>query len=165
MWFPYSFLPSSCDFQRDCVVTLIIADSRFKNEVNTCAVRLFCLQVQFSVIVDFYFMNFTWGFLVWLTTMVSIILTIADNIKMKWVEDFTFTGTLGTRYTLILFAFFVFRAILSPLDFRWIGSILKEANCVRPSRSANILYPCNNLTLFFQVLSHAIGLPVSRNVT
>ena len=40
-------------------------------------------SVQLSVIVDSYFVNFIQGFLVWLTTMVSIIFTIADTIE-KW---------------------------------------------------------------------------------
>ena len=58
VWFPYSVVPSSNDFQRYYVVTLTKADLRFKKQVNTCC-SLVLSSMQFSVIVDFYFMNFT----------------------------------------------------------------------------------------------------------
>ena len=44
----------------------------------------------------------------------------SDQTQYKNEMDRTFqiTGSLGTRYTQMLFAFFVVRAILSPLDIR-----------------------------------------------
>ena len=67
-----------------------MADLRFKKNVMCCFLVLSWLQ--FSVIVNTYFMNFICGVLVWLTTMVSIILThltIESNIKVKWFQNFT----------------------------------------------------------------------------
>ena len=63
-----------------------MADSRFKNDVMCCLLVL--SWVQFSVIANLYFMNFTRGVLVWLTTMVSIILARESNIKVKQFQNF-----------------------------------------------------------------------------
>lgn len=94
--------------------------------------------------------------------------------KSETVPKFYITGTFkcllcmprslkGTRHTQMLFALFDLRAIISPLDFRWIGSILKEANRVRLRRSVKILYHVKT-TFYFSKLSLATRLPVSWNV-
>ena len=93
MCFPKSFLPSSYDVLRDWIVTLTIADSRFKNDV----MRYFLVLswVQLSLIVNSYFMNFKCGVLVWLTTMISLFLTRESNIKVKRFQNFTSQALLS----------------------------------------------------------------------
>ena len=162
MCFPKSFLPSSYDVLRDWIVTLTIADSRFKNDV----MRYFLVLswVQLSLIVTSYFMNFKCGVLVWLTTMVSLFLTRESNIKVKRFQNFA-SQALKERgihkcCSPFLTSEQLFRHWTSSESVQYSKRLIVY---VRLRRSVKIL--CHvKTTFYFSKLSLATRLPVSWNV-